>query len=346
MRGSMAKARGGSRVRRPANAAQFVLAGDIGGTHARLRLYDDRGTKVVHETIVPSAGAPSLEAIVSRYLAKRKVRVRAAALAVAGPVVDGKAQLSNLPWVLDEKTLSRELDIPIVRLLNDLVAAAIGCTSVRRADTIMLARGKAISHGNKAVIAAGSGLGEALLVWEGDRYVAQPTEGGHADFAPSSPIEDELLSYLRFRVSPDHVSYERILSGPGLGHLYDFFAAQLGETPANRRRLEQKQRHETISRLGLSRKSRPAAKAIDLFARICGAESGNLALKGLTTGGLFLCGHMAAEILPRKKAAFLSAMRTKGRMSELLTQIPVTIVTDTLVGLAGAGSLAASLARG
>jgi len=301
---------------------------------------------MVHETIVPSAGAPSLEAIVSKYLAQRKVRVQAAALAVAGPVVDGKAQLGNLPWVLDEKTLSRELGIPIVRLVNDLVAAAIGCTFVRRADTITLARGKPVNQGNMAVIAAGSGLGEALLVWERDRYVPQPTEGGHADFAPSSPLEDELLSYLRFRTSPDHVSYERILSGPGLGHLYDFFVAQLGETPANRRRLGTKRRNAVISLLGLARKSRPAAQAVDLFARICGAESGNLALKGLTTGGLFLCGQIAAEILPRKKAAFLSAMRTKGRMSELLTQIPVTIVTDTLVGLAGAGSLAASLASG
>jgi glucokinase len=340
----MAKGRVGRGGVRRQKAANFVLAGDIGGTNARLRLYDDGGAKVVHEATMPSASEPTLEAIVSKYLAKRKVNVRAAALAVAGPVVDGVAHISNLPWVLDEKALSREIGIPIVRLFNDLEAAAIGCTRVGRSDTVTLARGKPVREGNKAVIAAGTGLGEALLVWEGDHFVPQPTEGGHADFASSSPIEDELLSYLRFKLSPHHVSYERVLSGPGLGNLYDFFAAQLGEAPANQRRIGQKDRNRAITLLGLSRKSRPAAKAVDLFARIYGAEAGNLVLKGLTTGGLFLCGRMAAEILPRKKVAFLSAMRAKGRMSDLLTRIPVILVTDSFVGLTGAGYLAARLA--
>jgi glucokinase len=152
-----------------------------------------------------------------------------------------------------------------------------------------------------------------------------------------------VLSFLKKRLSLDHVSYERVLSGPGIGHLYDFFVGRYGEPAAVARRLRVADRHPVISSLGLSNKSRAATAAVDLFARVYGAESGNLALKGLALGGIFLSGRMAGEILPPKKAAFLAGLRAKGRMAELLSRIPVTIVTDSFVGLTGAGHLAARL---
>jgi glucokinase len=323
--------------------SEWVLAGDIGGTNARLRLYDARGLKVVHEAVVPSAGEPSLEAIVAKYLAKRKARVTAAALAVAGPVVDGVSRTTNLPWVVDENQLSRDLGIPRVWLLNDLAAAAVGCTHAGRAAKVLLARGQPPRTGNVAVISAGTGLGEALLIWDRDHYVPSASEGGHTDFAPTSALESELLDFLRKRVG-GRVSYERILSGPGFAHVYDFFRERDGEDAKNDRRLRVADRSPIISSLGLSKKSRAAMHAVDLFARVYGAEAGNLALKGLAVGGVYLCGRMAAEILPTKKAAFLSGFRDKGRMADLLSRVPVTIVTDSLVGLTGAGYLAARLA--
>jgi glucokinase len=324
--------------------AEWVLAGDIGGTHARLRLYDSRALTIEHEAVFPSAGEPSLEKIVAKYLERRKVNVRAAVLGVAGPVVDGISRTTNLPWVIDENKLARDLGIPRVWLLNDLAAIAVGCTRVPRSATITLARGQPARSGNVGVMSAGTGLGEALLILERDHYLPCATEGGHADFAATSPVEVELLAYLQQRVSSDHVSYERILSGPGLGHVYDFFREREGEEAKNTRRLRAADRPPVISALGLSKKSHAAAHAVDLFARVYGAEAGNLALKGLTVGGIYLCGGMAAEILPPRKATFLSGFRDKGRMAELLARIPVTIVTDSLVGLTGAGYLAARLA--
>jgi glucokinase len=328
----------------PQGKSEWVLAGDIGGTNARLRLYDSRGVKIVHEAVVPSAGEPSLETIVAKYLTKRKAHVRAAALAVAGPVVDGVSRTTNLPWVVDENKLARELGIQRVWLVNDLAAAAVGCTHVARSSTVTLARGEPPRAGNIAVISAGTGLGEALLIWDRDHYVPSASEGGHVDFAPTSPLEDELLSYLRAKLGADRVSYERILSGPGLGHVYDFFRDRDGEDAKNARRLRTADRPPVISALGLSKKSRAAVQAIELFARVYGAESGNLALKGLSVRGVYLCGRMAAEILPPMKKAFLSGFRDKGRMADLLSRVPVTIVTDSLVGLTGAGYLAARLA--
>ncbi|HKQ68804.1 MAG TPA: glucokinase [Polyangiaceae bacterium] len=329
---------------RNGHSVDMVLAGDIGGTNARLRLYDRKGERVAHEAILPSAGAPSLSAIVSKYLGKRKTKVASAVLGIAGPVVDGVARPTNLPWVIDQRELSAELGIPKVSLLNDLAAVAIGCTRLARASRIVIAKGKAPKGGNIAVIAAGTGLGEALLIWDGDHYVPCATEGGHTDFAPTSDLEVDLLAFLRRRLKADRVSYERVLSGPGLGNLYDFFVERHGgELPAVERRLAKGDRNATISALGLAKKSRPAADAVDLFAGVYGAEAGNLALKGLSLGGVFLSGRIATDIIPRKKALFLQSMRDKGRMGELLARVPVTISKDRLVGLTGAGYLAARL---
>lgn len=323
----------------------MILAGDIGGTNARLRLYDREAKRILHEAVVPSRGARSLTPILREYLSAHEGRVVAAALAIAGPVVDGVGEITNLSWRVDARKLSRELGIPKVSLLNDLAAGAIGCTRVRPSARVVISRGKAQKGANIAVIAAGTGLGEALLIWDGQKYIPSATEGGHGDFAPNSDLEVELLAFLRGRFGKGHVSFERVLSGPGLGNLYDFFVdRQGGERLENTGKLANGDRNAGIAALGLAGKSRAATAAVDLFSRIYGAEAGNLALKGLALAGVFVLGRIAATLLLRRKAHFLAGMRYKGRMSELLFDVPVTLVTDRLVGLTGAGYLAARLA--
>jgi glucokinase len=200
-----------------------------------------------------------------------------------------------------------------------------------------------------AVIAAGTGLGEALLIWDGAKLIASPTEGGHADFGPTSDVEIHLLEHL-LGTGDEHVSNEDVLSGPGLGRMYDFFVEHMGPRALAREkatiapRLASGDRNAVITELGLARESPAAARAVDLFASIYGAEAGNLVLRGLALGGLFVCGSIASRVIPPKKALFLAAMRNKGRMSKLMSQVPVTLVDDKLVGLVGAGHLAARLA--
>jgi len=329
---------------RKGDSVEHVLAGDIGGTNARLRLYDRTGAKVRHEAVLPSAGAPSLAAIVGGYLASRRARVRSAVLGIAGPVVNGISTVTNLPWVIDERKLARQLKIPRVSLMNDLAAVAIGCTRLGPAALTVLAKGRPPKGVNIAVIAAGTGLGEALLVWDRDHYVPCQTEGGHADFAPTSELEVDLYHFLKRRLAIARVSYERVLSGPGLGNVYDFFVERDGEESANATELENGDRNAKIAALGLSGKSRAASQAIDLFARVYGSESGNLILKGLALGGVFLSGRIANDIIPHRKDIFLAGLRDKGRLSPLVERVPVTVVKDSLVGLAGAGYLAARLA--
>jgi glucokinase len=194
-----------------------------------------------------------------------------------------------------------------------------------------------------AVIAAGTGLGQALLIWDGTKHIVVPTEGGHTDFAARNPLEVELWQFLSNRY-PDHVSYERVLSGDGLGALYDFFASRAGREPRQiTRRLLQDDRNAVIAELGLSRTYRPAAKAVDMFASIYGAEAGNLVLKQLALGGVFVAGNIARHIVPARQEIFLDAFRRKGRFSALMGEIPVAVVTDPLVGVRGALAIAKDL---
>lgn len=328
----------------------LLLAGDIGGTHARLRLYD-ASHRTVHEAVFPSAKAPSLAAIVDKYLRaqKAKAKVAAAVLGIAGPVVGGAVRATNLPWSANERYLARDLGIPRVSLVNDLAALAVGCTHIGRASKKVIAKGRAAPGCNMAVIAAGTGLGEALLFWDGAKFVPIPTEGGHADFAPTSDVELGLLTHLAQHVRGGHVSYESVLSGPGLSRIYDFFVEHgpqemTRESAANMKKLAKGDRNAVITELGLAGKSRAAAAAVDLFASIYGAEAGNLVLHGLAIGGIYVCGGIAARLVPPKKALFLASMRNKGRLAKLLSAVQVTLVEDRFVGLVGAGYLAARLA--
>lgn len=322
-----------------------LLAGDIGGTNARLRLYDVAGRVILDETTLPSTKAKSLEELLGPYLEKKKVKVRAAVLGVAGPVRGGVAKTTNLPWIVSEKRLARDLGIDIVRVVNDLAAIALGCERMPPEELEFLHEGKPMPGTNLAVIAAGTGLGEAFLVWDGENYVASPSEGGHSSFAPRTLVEADLHAYLRHRIPGGHVSVERIVSGPGIGAIYDYFLASNGfeEPAAIQRMIEKGDRNANITKLALSGQSRAAKMAIELFVEAYGAEAGNLVLKGMAIGGLFLAGNIAKAILPSHRELFLRAMFDKGRMKPLLEDVPVAIVLDERAGLAGAGHLAAKL---
>jgi glucokinase len=323
----------------------LILVGDIGGTHARLSLHAPTGRLVRREDF-ESRLYPSLEEVAKAFLGAStpRLKVTAAAFGVAGPVVNGRCVATNLPWVVDERVLARKLAIKRVTLINDLVALALGSLEVSRKKMHPLGdAGVPKKKGaNIAVLAAGTGLGEAILVWDGAKFVPSATEGGHTDFAPRDDVEVELLGFLRARFG--HVSYERILSGDGLGNIYDFFVQAKGlvESAENARAIAGAvDRNATISELGLAQRSDAASRAVRLFASVYGAEAGNLALKTLAVGGVYLCGSIAAHMLPViDGGGFLRAFNDKGRFGTLMEKIPVALVLDSDVGLAGAARVA------
>jgi glucokinase len=323
----------------------MLLAGDIGATRARLVLLGPDG-RVARHQVLESRAFPSLEAVLRAFLGNPAPRLSAAAFGVAGPVVHGRCVATNLPWVIDERVIARKLAIKKVTLLNDLVALSLGTLGVARAKLRVLGdAGAPKSKGaTVAVLAAGTGLGEAILVWDakGQRFVPTSTEGGHADFAPADDLEGDLLTFLRKRFG--HVSCERILSGDGLGNLYDFFRLEKGvsEAPANVQALATApDRNATLAQMGLEGSSDAAVRAVELFGRIYGAEAGNLVLKTLAVGGVYVCGNIAVTMLPLLEKGILRAgFEDKGRFRALMEKIPVAVVLDRDVGLAGARRVA------
>ncbi|HEX8796673.1 MAG TPA: glucokinase [Polyangiaceae bacterium] len=322
----------------------MLLVGDIGGTHARLVLLSPAGKRTRHE-VFESRTFSSLDAVVRAFLGKKPPRITAAAFGVAGPVVNGRCVATNLPWVLDQRVLSRKLRIKRVTLLNDLVALALGAIAMP-SSKLQRIGGKGFPRkqgATVAVIAAGTGLGEAMLVWDGERHVASATEGGHVDFGPSDETEVELWRFVKARLG-GHVSYERLVSGMGLGNLYDFYREARGipETADALAAIDAApDRNAAIAQLGMERKSEAAEHAVTHFARLYGAEAGNLALKTLSVGGVLVCGAIASKMLPvLQRGGFHGAFLDKGRFRELLEKIPVAVVLDGDVGLAGASRVA------
>lgn len=322
-----------------------ILAGDVGGTNTRLLLLAPDGKKVLRHDVLPSREHPSLEAAMRKFLGATSVD--RACLGIAGPVMDGRCTATNLPWVVDERVLQKKLCIRRVKLLNDLVAAAYGAMALPK-KSLAPVWGEHLPNGKGtvAIIAAGTGLGEAVLVWDGERHVPMATEGGHTDFAPRTDVEMRLLTHLRKQLKK-RVSYERVVSGPGLGAIYDFFVVAEGvrETAANARALAAAaDRNALVAELATTGKSRPAGRALDLFFSLYGAEAGNLALKCLPVGGLFVSGGIAAKLRDRLKASELVAsFLDKGRMEPLLRKIPIAIVLDSDVGLKGSARVATGL---
>lgn len=322
----------------------MILAGDIGGTNTRLCLFDDQLNMQQPEPVqFPSGGGAGLGEIVRQFLSGRSIRVDRACFAVAGPVSMGRVSLTNLNWTLDEKQLEQELGIPRVALINDLVGHAEGIGVLTPERVITLHAGQPVADGNRAIIAAGTGLGEAGLVFDrhSGKYRSFATEGGHCDFAPRNDREDALLKFLRSRFG--NVSFETVLSGPGIRNLYEFVVS-LPEFASQRLPGDPQPPEITAAALG---GANPAAvEAMNLFVGIYGAEAGNLALKTLATGGVWLGGGIAAKIERwLRQPVFLESFRNHSvpKIQQMLAKIPVHVITFEMNGLFGAANYARSL---
>ncbi len=322
----------------------MILAGDIGGTHTRLAFFTLESGRFasLYEKVFASREFRGLDEIVTKFVSESRLKPESACFGIAGPVRRGRVETSNLPWIVDSSQLARELQLDSVILLNDLEAQAWGIKCLGNTDMVQLNKIKGGPVGNQAVVAAGTGLGEAGLFWNGERHLIFASEGGHTDFAPRNELEIELLRYLTKRLG--HVSYERIVSGPGLVNVYMFLRdTHRGEEPAwLREAMLAADPAAAVSRAALSGKSTLAERALDLMISIYGAEAGNMALKVLATGGVYLAGGIAPKILPKLAGPlFMQAFLSKGRMQPLLESIPVYVITNEKTGLLGAACYAA-----
>jgi len=318
----------------------MLLAADIGGTKTNLAIFSPEAElrAPLAEATFPSAGYPSLEAVVLEFLSQVDVEVERASFGVAGPVVAGRATITNLPWVMDEEQLQAALHLSSVRLLNDLAAIAHAVPFLEPADLHTLNEGQPAPDGNIAVVAPGTGLGEAFLTWDGSRYRPHASEGGHADFAPTNPLEIELLRYLHDRF--EHVSYERVCSGRGLPNIYAFLKdSGYADEPAwlAEELAAADDPTPVIVNTALARECELCVATLDTFVSILGAEAGNLALKVLASGGVYLGGGIPPRILPAlEQGPFMQAFRSKGRMSDLLASVPVHVILNPKAALLGA----------
>ena len=309
----------------------LLLAGDIGGTKTALAVYSAEGgpRAPLAQCEFPSAKYASLPVMVREFLTGTGLTVDRACFAVAGPVVAGSSKVTNLSWDLDETELEAELNLESVGLLNDLEAIGEAVPSLGSSDLHSLNPGQPVAAGAITVVAPGTGLGEAFLIYDGARYRAFPSEGGHADFAPTNELEAGLLAYLKRRF--DHVSVERVCSGPGLFNIYQFLrdSSYAPESPELGRALTAAEyAPPLIGGAALGPAPDPLSRAaLNLFVSILGAEAGNLALKVLSLGGVYLAGGIPPRILPAlKDGRFLRAFTAKGRMGELLARVPVSVV--------------------
>ena len=324
-----------------------VLGADIGGTKVNLAIFEWRDGRLscARTASYQSLELDGLPTALELFLGRGVPALDAAVFAVAGPVQNNRAQITNLPWSVDGENLRSVLGIRRVKLINDLEATAYGVLTLEPADVLVLNAGTAVA-GNAAVIAAGTGLGEGLLFWDGTQYHPAPSEGGHADFAPRNDLEAELLMFLRRRYQ--HVSYERLLSGPGLVNIYEFLrdTRRGDEPPAFARRLQEEDPAAAISRAALQGTPPLCVQALDLFTAIYGAEAGNLALKVMATAGVYVGGGIAPKICPKlTDGTFMEAFRDKGRMAFLMDLMPVRVILKESTALNGAGYCAVRLAQ-
>jgi glucokinase len=319
----------------------MLLAGDIGGTKTNLAVFvpDAQLQAPLVEATFPSARYESLEELVSDFLSHHDIAVTQAAFGVAGPVTDGRASITNLPWLIDARSMQHEFGWSAVRLINDLEAIAYAVPHLQQQDVHTLNAGTPEAGGTLAIIAPGTGLGEAFLTWNGARYEPHASEGGHADFAPNTATEVELLRYLmgHFR----HVSYERVCSGIGIPNIYDFFkATRPGEDPDTFADQLAAARDPTPLIVMAALEANPpplCAATLDTFVSILAAEAGNLALTVMATGGVYLGGGIPPRLLPvLSDARFRDAFLHKGRFAELMERLPVHVILNPKVALLGA----------
>ena len=353
----------------------MILAGDIGGTKTNLALYDWLTERVepVRMESFHSADYKSLEEILEEFLTPPKppmrldemdaeqsgideeadvalpeepVKLTAACFGVAGPVLENHAQTTNLPWVVDGAAIAKRFDIPRVQLLNDLEATAYGILLLRPDEVEVLNPGTPPKKRQAlALIAAGTGLGEAILFWDGKSYRPMPSEGGHTDFAPNNDYEIELLRYLRSQFL--HVSYERILSGAGLHAIYEYVRDTKKNEPTwLAEKIKVGDPAAEIAEAGLKGQADIAKQSLELFASIYGAEAGNLALKALSLDGVYVAGGMAPKLIKKlQDGTFMKAFMNKGRYKRLLSHMPVKVVMNQQTALLGAASVASALSQ-
>jgi glucokinase len=321
-----------------------ILAGDIGATNSRLAFFEGTPDQLRSSDIeiFSSPEFPGLGDMVRKFLEMHKQPVEAACFGLPGAVVNGRVETTNLPWVVDSKKISAELGIEHVLLLNDLYANAHGIALLTESDLVVLNPGVQAA-GNRALLSAGTGLGEAGLFADPQgAYHPFPSEGGHSDFAPRNDLEMELLRYLLGRF--EHVSYERVLSGPGLHNLYQFLRdTGRGEVPTwLADQIAQGDPPAVISKSALEGTSEICVQALDIFVSVYGAEAGNLALKMFATGGVYVGGGIAPKIIRKLSSTlFMKSFLAKGRASGLLKEMPVRVITNDKTALLGAGRAAA-----
>jgi glucokinase len=316
-----------------------ILVGDIGGTNTRLAIIEV-GKGHFHfltEETFSSREESSLESTLRKFLSKSSHSISRASFGVAGPVHNGRCEATNLPWVIDSQVLALQLSLPWVGLINDWEAGAYGINVLEDKDFEVLNQGSAEARGNRAVISAGTGLGEVGLFWDDREYRPFASEGGHADFAPRNHLEMDLLGYLLKR--HPRVSAERAICGQGLYNIYQFLKdkGQIKEPKWLVDQMRKKDPPAVISENALDGRNSLCMEALDLFVSLYGAEAGNMALKVMATGGVYLGGGIAPKIMAKlKDPVFMNAFTAKGRMRPLLQAVPVKVIMNTKVALLGA----------
>ncbi|HET8947227.1 MAG TPA: glucokinase [Candidatus Polarisedimenticolia bacterium] len=321
----------------------MLIAGDIGGTKTDLAIYSSEGGPhaPLAQTQVKSADYPSLQAIVEEFLAGEKLEADVGCFDVAGPVIEGRVKTTNLPWEMEEGALARALGLKSVHLMNDLEAVARAVPILRPQDLVTLSEGRAAERGAIAVVAPGTGLGESFLAWSGAGYQAHSSEGGHSDFAPTDARQIGLLQYLLERF--DHVGFERVCSGIGIPNVYEYLRDRenIPESPAVAAAIAAApDRTKAICDAALDPRHPSALcrATIETVVSILGSEAGNLGLKVLATGGVYLAGGISLRLLePIREPRFLEAFRRKGRFRDLMTRMPVHVIT-TRAAMTGAAA--------
>jgi len=323
----------------------MLIAGDIGGTKTDLAIYStESGPHApLAEVEVHSSDYPSLQAMVVDFLSHTKIPVEAASFDVAGPVIDGHVKTTNLPWVMDENSLKAELHLKSVHLMNDLEAVARAVPVLRPTDLITLNQGDPVANGPIAIIAPGTGLGESFLTWDGSRYQAHSSEGGHSDFAPTDQRQIRLLEFLLERF--DHVGVERVCSGIGVPNIYEYFrdVEKIRETPDVAQLIKSAKDHTKAivdAAVDPNNPSELCRATVDMLVSILGGEAGNLVLKVFATGGVYMAGGVASHLIDvLKEPRFMQAFSSKGRFKDFMRRIPVHVITAraALVGAASYG---------
>jgi glucokinase len=323
----------------------MILAGDVGGTKVDLALYAFERRELVHvrDERYPAHEFNGLEEIIRRFLSESSnPEITAACFGVPGPVRGGRLRLTNLPWVLDSRELSANLNITHLFLINDLEANGYGIPELTPEQIFTLNQGDPSTVGNRALVSAGTGLGEGILVWNGKTHVPMASEGGHCDYAARNPLEIELLEWLMQKFN-GRVSFERVVSGPGLTNIYTFLRDQkhMDEPEWLRQRMVAEDPNAVIGEVGEEGQSELCAKALEVFATAYGAEAGNMVLKALATGGMYIGGGIAPKMLKTMRSGtFMEAFIDKGRLSELLIHTPVHIILESRAALMGAAAYA------